>query len=62
MIEASWHIGVLVPARNEESLLPRCIASLLAARAMLPDDATCDIVVVADSSTDRTCEIAEALL
>jgi glycosyltransferase involved in cell wall biosynthesis len=62
MSTAPWHIGVLVPARNEESLLPRCIASLMAARMMLPEGVTCDIVVVVDSSTDRTREIAEALL
>jgi glycosyltransferase involved in cell wall biosynthesis len=29
---------------------------------MLPEEATCDIVVVVDSSTDRTREIAETLL
>jgi cellulose synthase/poly-beta-1,6-N-acetylglucosamine synthase-like glycosyltransferase len=57
-----WHIGVLVPARNEEILLPRCIASLLAARGKLPKGVTCDIAVVVDSSTDRTREIAEMLL
>jgi glycosyltransferase involved in cell wall biosynthesis len=62
MTNVPWHIGVLVPARNEESLLPRCIASLLAARLMLPEEATCDIVVVVDSSTDRTREIAETML
>jgi glycosyltransferase involved in cell wall biosynthesis len=58
----AWHIGVLVPARNEEALLPRCIASLLAARTMLPANVTCDVVVVVDLSTDRTREIAEAML
>ena len=57
-----WHIGVLVPARNEEALLPRCIASILAAREKLPQGISCDIVVVVDSSTDRTREIAETLL
>ncbi|WP_263357263.1 glycosyltransferase [Acidicapsa ligni] len=57
-----WHIGVLVPARNEETLLPRCISSLLAARERLPHNVTCDIVVAIDSSTDRSREIAEALL
>jgi glycosyltransferase involved in cell wall biosynthesis len=62
MSTVPWHIGVLVPARNEEALLPRCIASLLAARASLPKQVTCDIVVVVDSSTDRTREIAETLL
>jgi glycosyltransferase involved in cell wall biosynthesis len=57
-----WHIGVLVPARNEEALLPRCIVSILAARTRLPEEVTCDVVVVVDSSTDHTREIAETLL
>lgn len=62
MSGTTWHIGVLVPARNEEALLPRCIASILAARAMLPAAITCDIVVVVDRSVDRTREIAEEML
>jgi glycosyltransferase involved in cell wall biosynthesis len=62
MTTIRWHIGVLVPARNEEALLPRCITSLLEARTALFEKATCDIVVAVDSSTDRTCEIAEKLL
>lgn len=62
MSKSPWHIGVLVPARNEEHLISRCIQSLLAARALLPEDVTCDIVVAVDSSTDHTREIAETLL
>jgi glycosyltransferase involved in cell wall biosynthesis len=57
-----WHISVLVPARNEEALLPRCIASILAARSRLPAAVSCDVVVAVDRSTDRTQDIAEALL
>ena len=45
-----WHIGVLVPARNEEALLPRCIVSILAARTRLPEEVTCDVVVVVDDA------------
>jgi glycosyltransferase involved in cell wall biosynthesis len=56
------HIAILIPARNEERLLPRCIASVLRAQAMLPSCFTTDIVVIVDSSTDRTLEIATALL
>jgi glycosyltransferase involved in cell wall biosynthesis len=58
----SWHIGVLIPARNEEELLPRCIRSVLRACAKLPSGVTCDVVVVVDSSTDGTRKLAEILL
>lgn len=61
-IEAPWHIAVLIPARNEEELLLRCLHSVLAARARLPITVTCDIIVAVDSSTDRTREIASAVL
>jgi glycosyltransferase involved in cell wall biosynthesis len=58
----SWHISVLIPARNEEELLPRCLSSVLIARAHLAGPMTSDIVVVADSSTDRTAQIAAEIL
>jgi glycosyltransferase involved in cell wall biosynthesis len=57
-----WHVSVLIPACNEEELLPRCIQSVLDATAMLPDPMTHDVVVVADSSTDRTAQIASEML
>jgi cellulose synthase/poly-beta-1,6-N-acetylglucosamine synthase-like glycosyltransferase len=57
-----WHISVLVPARNEEELLPRCLLSIAAACAALPALVTSDVVVGVDSSSDRTCEIAEGIL
>lgn len=56
------HIAVLIPARDEELLLPRCLVSVMRAQRMLPYRLTTDIVVVVDSSTDRTLEIATALL
>jgi hypothetical protein len=55
-------MGVLIPARNEEELLPRCLRSVLRARAALPAGVTCDVVVVVDSSTDRTWKLAKTLL
>ncbi len=57
-----WHICVLIPARNEEQLLPRCLSSVLHARKMLPPEVTCDIVVTVDASTDRTACIAQKML
>jgi glycosyltransferase involved in cell wall biosynthesis len=57
-----WHIAVLIPARNEEELLPRCLRSILAAAAELPEGVTADIVITVDSSSDRTLEIAKRML
>lgn len=62
MRDVPWHISVLIPARNEEALLPRCLQSVLIARSLLPAPVSCDVVVVADSSTDRTLRIAVELL
>jgi glycosyltransferase involved in cell wall biosynthesis len=59
---ANWHIAVLIPARNEEQLLPRCLRSVLEACHRLPEGVTSDIVIVADRSTDTTREIAEDLI
>jgi glycosyltransferase involved in cell wall biosynthesis len=61
MSRKPWHVGVLIPARNEEALLPRCLKSVLAACSLLPVDVTFNIVVAVDSSTDRTAEIAKQM-
>jgi hypothetical protein len=57
-----WHVCVLIPARNEEELLPRCLQSVEIACAALPMSVTTDVIVAVDSSTDRTREIAENML
>jgi glycosyltransferase involved in cell wall biosynthesis len=62
MSTQDWHIGVVIPARNEEALLPRCLHSLMASFARLPVNVTTDIVVVVDSSTDRTLQLAQAIV
>ena len=46
---------LLVPAHNEELLLPACLASLM--RLRYPAQRM-DVVVIADNCTDRTAEIA----
>lgn len=58
----NWHIAVLIPARNEETLLPRCLASIERARKLLPPWVTSDVVVIVDSSHDETFQIAKLLL
>ena len=57
-----WHIAVLLPARNEEVLLPRCLDSIAAARQRLPRGVTSDVVVACDASTDRTFALARRML
>lgn len=57
-----WHVAVVIPARNEEALLPRCLESVLDACASLPLSATVDIIVACDRSTDLTLQIAKELL
>jgi glycosyltransferase involved in cell wall biosynthesis len=62
MTQVPWHIAVLVPARDEEYLLPRCLQSIRRALLRLAPEITSDVVVVSDCSTDRTGEIARAML
>jgi glycosyltransferase involved in cell wall biosynthesis len=56
------HMSVLIPARNEEELLPRCLRSIFAACSLLPLSVSWDVVVAVDSSTDSSFEIAECML
>jgi cellulose synthase/poly-beta-1,6-N-acetylglucosamine synthase-like glycosyltransferase len=62
MHSAPQHIGVVIPARNEECLLPRCLRSVLRSIAQLPASVTADIIVVVDSSDDRTYDVACEIL
>ncbi len=62
MNASPWHIAVLIPARDEELLLPRCLRSIEGARRLLPLTVTSDVVVVADCPTDNTFRLAEEML
>jgi cellulose synthase/poly-beta-1,6-N-acetylglucosamine synthase-like glycosyltransferase len=62
MTDERWHMGVLIPARNEEDLLPQCLASVLEACAAVADKATCDVVVAVDRSMDDSYAIAQKML
>jgi glycosyltransferase involved in cell wall biosynthesis len=48
--------SVLIPARNEENFLPRCLDSIKAAAIPFPDQV--EIIVALNRCTDRTEEIA----
>ena len=61
-LTSPWHVSVLVPARNEEDLLPRCLLSVVDALHQLPPAVTYDFIVAVDSSTDRTLELAECFM
>ena len=54
------HTGVVIPARNEEALLPRCLASVAAAVLALQAEAPArvSIAVVLDSCTDDSAAAA----
>jgi glycosyltransferase involved in cell wall biosynthesis len=59
---APWEIAVLIPARNEEVLLARCLESVIRAIDALPVTLSATIVLVSDSSTDRTAEIGYSII
>ena len=62
MIRDPWHVSVLIPARDEEDLLPRCLESVLEARAALRRWETCDVIVAVDRSMDSTFVVAQKIL
>jgi glycosyltransferase involved in cell wall biosynthesis len=52
------HMAIVIPARDEQELLPGCLRSIQNARQMLPAHVTSDLIVVTDQSTDDTLKIA----
>lgn len=62
MNESILHIATLIPARNEECLLPRCITSIQRAQEALPAGISSDLIIAVDSSTDKTYDIARSLV
>ena len=61
MISDPWHVSILIPARNEEKLLPRCLQSVFTSLSMLPPCVTTDVIVAVDRSTDMTFHIAKEM-
>jgi glycosyltransferase involved in cell wall biosynthesis len=56
-----FELSVIIPARNEEAVLPGCLASLLAQddAVLLGLNRDWELLIVDDGSTDRTRAIAE---
>jgi len=52
----SARFSIVIPARNEEALIGRCLASIRTAAAGYPDEV--EIIVVLNRCSDRTAEIA----
>lgn len=57
------HVGVVVPVRNEELLLPRTLTALAAAIALVraspaPDRPRVSVVIVLDRCTDSSAQVA----
>jgi hypothetical protein len=50
--------SLIIPAYNEERLLPRLLDSLDIARASYGDRGAVEVIVADNGSTDRTAEIA----
>jgi cellulose synthase/poly-beta-1,6-N-acetylglucosamine synthase-like glycosyltransferase len=61
-VKTPWHIAIVIPARDEQELLPRCLRSVQQARLLLPSHVTSDLIVVIDQSTDDTFRIAQDLV
>ena len=62
-IGAVHTVGVVIPARNEQRLLPRCLAAVTAAIGQVRQhDHTIRVhpIVVVDASDDRTLQIARS--
>src|SRR5262245_64266127 len=54
-------LSVIIPAYNEEKLLPNCLQSVVAAfRVTGSSDWTGEVLVVDNNSTDRTAELARS--
>jgi glycosyltransferase involved in cell wall biosynthesis len=54
-------LSVIIPAYNEEKLLPGCLANARAAlRTNAQNDWTYEVIVVDNNSTDRTASLARA--
>jgi cellulose synthase/poly-beta-1,6-N-acetylglucosamine synthase-like glycosyltransferase len=59
--ECTLRISVIIPAYNEEKLLPGCLAKVFAAlHRSACQDCTAEVIVVDNNSTDRTADLARA--
>jgi cellulose synthase/poly-beta-1,6-N-acetylglucosamine synthase-like glycosyltransferase len=58
----TWDVGVVIPARNEESSIERCIASVLAACDASSRCGQIWVALVADRCTDQTAVLGRERL
>jgi glycosyltransferase involved in cell wall biosynthesis len=58
VMSRTWAVGVVIPARNEEKTIEKCLRSILTSAARCTRCESVWIVVVADGCSDRTVGIA----
>jgi cellulose synthase/poly-beta-1,6-N-acetylglucosamine synthase-like glycosyltransferase len=58
----AWTVGIVIPARNEEATIERCIRSVLASCEASERCSEAWMVLVADRCTDRTLDFARHAL
>lgn len=56
------HLCIIIPAKNEEQLLPRCLRSILEACKNIPDSISVDIILCVNDSTDATFQIGQQMI
>jgi cellulose synthase/poly-beta-1,6-N-acetylglucosamine synthase-like glycosyltransferase len=59
---AGWSVAVVIPARNEEATIERCVHSVLLSSRFAQHLESVWVVVVADACNDRTAAIAAKAL
>lgn len=52
--------SIIIPAYNEEKYIGRCLKSVAALK--IPADSSLEVIVVNNASTDKTAEVAKAVL
>jgi cellulose synthase/poly-beta-1,6-N-acetylglucosamine synthase-like glycosyltransferase len=58
----NWHFCIIIPARNEEKLISRCLHSVNMAAQQLPAFCTYDVILAVDASSDQTFDISNDII
>jgi len=61
-LHAAWHVGVVIPARNEEDTICECLRSVIQALRVCQTLQDYWVVLVADACRDRTAAVGREIL